>query len=150
VCIFNFVKFCCITYTTFRYLSHRDPPLSVLGDALCSFLQEPDTTTRNVGILSQDMIRQHPKLWKEPQPKIWEIRPSRWFLAASWKRWTFCFVLWVFIRLPCSTSDEFQVFRLNNRCCRRVSKRRPVLQDIHWERTLHEVYSQYRLWSRQL
>ena len=93
VCICNFIKFCCMIYTTVRYWRHRDPPLSILGDALCSFLQSPDPTTSKAGILSRGMIPSDAKLWKEPQQRKWEIRCSRWIFAASWKRWTFCLVL---------------------------------------------------------
>jgi hypothetical protein len=93
VCVFNFIKFSCIVYTTFLYSQHKDPPLSILGDALCSFLQNPDERTSHVGLLTQQMIRSNAKLWKDPQSTRWAIRPTRWVFAASWKRWALCLIL---------------------------------------------------------
>lgn len=47
VCCGNFCKYLSIIYTAICYSKHSDPPLSILGDALASFLERPDVHPRH-------------------------------------------------------------------------------------------------------
>lgn len=91
VAIFNTIKCICILVII---IWKREPTLSVLGDAIASFLSKPDTYTKYLGITSKIEIVRSDKLWSGSKglPLRWESRPSRWCSAATTRRWIFTMV----------------------------------------------------------
>jgi hypothetical protein len=93
----NFLKGMGILYTVWAFgrIDKEDAPLTVLGDALSSFLRDPDDTTVPLSLLDERSLKADKKkdLWTTYQPRIWTPRPKRWFHAASWRRWLFSFLL---------------------------------------------------------
>ncbi|KAI9803253.1 MAG: hypothetical protein M1825_002044 [Sarcosagium campestre] len=62
------------------------PTLVTLGDAISSFLQFPDETTREMCLASKEAVQVG--TWKfPPQPRKWTARRQFWFAAASPFRW---------------------------------------------------------------
>ena len=59
----------CILYTAIRYIKRSDSPLSILGDALQPFLQEPDCFTKGMSISSKADLVSNPEEWRNPTPK---------------------------------------------------------------------------------
>ena len=88
VCIFNFVKLVCIGYTAIYYKKRDEPSLSVLGDAIASFLITPDSTTEKMSLLSKSEIKDDITCWKDRQPRPWQPHTVRWSSALSLKRRT--------------------------------------------------------------
>ncbi|MCJ1462219.1 hypothetical protein MMC07_000819 [Pseudocyphellaria aurata] len=69
----------------------REPTLSILGDAIASFLSQPDEYTKNLGITSRmDIVRSN-KDWSGGKGVClkWQSRPNRWLAAATNRRWMF-------------------------------------------------------------
>ena len=88
VCCANYCKCLCIIYTAIRYSKHSDSPLSILGDALASFLREPDIYTHGMSIVSyKDIQADCNAAWKRPVPRRWRPLRRRWASAASRQRW---------------------------------------------------------------
>lgn len=87
VTICNLVKTVC---TVLILVKERSQPLVTLGDAISSFLMEPDSTTRNACLADKYRFR------KDRWPKkimVWHLKSHRWFNEASWKRWLACNLL---------------------------------------------------------
>ncbi|KAI1746713.1 hypothetical protein F4782DRAFT_523606 [Xylaria castorea] len=81
----------------------KEAPLSTLGDAIASFMQEPDQTTKNMCLATKHDIvnglkRSSPnrKGKREsnpnPHPRMWEMGNFRWMAAATRKQWS-CLIL---------------------------------------------------------
>ncbi len=88
VCCANYCKCLCIIYTAIRYSKHSDSPLSILGDALASFLREPDICTQDMSIVSyKDIQADCNAAWKRPVPRGWRPLRHLWASAASRQRW---------------------------------------------------------------
>lgn len=87
VCCMNYCKCLCILYTAIRYSKRSDLPLSVLGDALMSFLKHPDKYTRGMALVSLKDLQRKAETWNNPTPRQWHPVRSRWASAASRKRW---------------------------------------------------------------
>jgi len=65
----------------------KERPLMTMGDAVSSFLQQPDPTTENMCLLSKsDVHYQRRKDWA-PLSKIYDHNRRMWFCAASVRRW---------------------------------------------------------------
>ncbi|EEU37270.1 uncharacterized protein NECHADRAFT_22243, partial [Fusarium vanettenii 77-13-4] len=68
-------------------------PIITLGDAIQSFLNEPDPTTEGLCLLSKAAVTDQPALWPkieltdEPDPIMARRRRYRWSDAASSRRW---------------------------------------------------------------
>lgn len=110
VIICNFVKACCMALSLLR---HRKPGLVTLGDAIASFLDEPDPETKGRCLLTQDMVIAEWEYritkdylhtgWRaikldEPdtlrvKPAIFEPVRKRWVKAASSPRWFLTYLL---------------------------------------------------------
>ncbi|KAE8449001.1 hypothetical protein EG329_008589 [Mollisiaceae sp. DMI_Dod_QoI] len=71
--------------------THRTNPLATIGDALSSFLQEPDPATRNMCLVTNSSFKS--KDWTSQHPGLWQPKRRRWFEAASIGRWCICNVL---------------------------------------------------------
>ena len=74
----NMIKFLCILYTTYRLSNRVDPPLAILGDALASFLQDPDTHTKKMCIILQDEITNNIDAWRRPAAQEWQSSRLPW------------------------------------------------------------------------
>ena len=84
----NFVKAACMMVIVYR---HDGTPLITLGDAIASFLDDPDSTTQGNCVASgysfkQRKWTQHHKWTRQPRP--WATKKAYWFSSSSWKRWT--------------------------------------------------------------
>lgn len=82
-------------------LARKNTVLSTLGDAIASFMQEPDDTTKNMclatkydflqkGISFNRQKKEEPDL--DRHPRKWEMSRKRWTSAATWSQWT-CLIL---------------------------------------------------------
>jgi len=78
------------------YYKLREPTLVTIGDAVASFLDEPDPTTKGLCLVEKHDIETGK--WKT-QGKVgplkflpikWEPKRRWWFAAASLKRWIVC------------------------------------------------------------
>ncbi|KAL4915394.1 hypothetical protein BDW62DRAFT_125090 [Aspergillus aurantiobrunneus] len=102
----NIVKVFCM-YMTAR-TDHREVFLTI-GDALSSFLDNPDGTTRGHHFLSRNDMTSGSRIWVTNTqalpfnpinkavspggcPQLLSKR-KRWLQAASWRRWTFTYIL---------------------------------------------------------
>jgi hypothetical protein len=71
----------------------RAPTLVTIGDAVASFLDEPDTTTAGMCMLGKAQIR---KRWRREgpvAPAMWTRERKCWYQAASVARWSVCIAL---------------------------------------------------------
>lgn len=95
IMVCNVTKFVCIL-AALSAASFK--PLLTIGDAVCSFLEYPDSNTRYLGPISAQEV---PKLLKCNFPltdngssalqekKSWKTKSRRWFSGASGRRWAF-------------------------------------------------------------
>lgn len=91
VLICNIIKIVCLVWTITRL---RIEPLVTLGDAISSFLDRPDPTTRGCGAMSASDI----KSWNSTlhpfsgagASTVWKAKAKNGFAAASTKRWLAC------------------------------------------------------------
>ena len=63
-------------------------PLTTLGDAIASFLEEPDSATKGQCMKNQGHFKNSHD-W-EPSAHEWHARRQKWFSAASPQRWMAC------------------------------------------------------------
>lgn len=83
VIFFNFVMITCMG-TALACLRHE--PLLVIGDAVASFLNNPDPTTRGVCLLeASDDLR------ALKEPKVWVVARRRWYNATNKMLLVVCF-----------------------------------------------------------
>ena len=101
VIVANFLKLSCMLYTVW---SHKIPTLVTIGDAISSFLQEPDLATVGRCTLSKRDVDKDEKWYKwvfddrnvsyqsvPSQPEPWKEHHHRWLQAASKTRWSVCY-----------------------------------------------------------
>jgi hypothetical protein len=67
-------------------------PIITLGDAISSFLQDPDPTTQGACLLSKSDVRQG--RWPLQESKFWTPRAHHWLRSVSLPRWITTFSLW--------------------------------------------------------
>ena len=79
----NMIKFLCILYTTYRLSTRVNPPLVILGDAVASFLQDPDTHTEDMCIVSQDDITTNIDAWRRPAAQEWQPLRLPWSASVN-------------------------------------------------------------------
>lgn len=87
----NFMKALCM-YLVLRYQKHR--PLVTLGDAIESFLQHRDVSTKNSCLADRSAFAS--KTWNDDRSDLttkYTRRSYRWFLSASLRRWLTCNIL---------------------------------------------------------
>lgn len=93
VIVMNSIKAGCMFWTLRR---HREPTLITFGDALASFLDQPDRCSEGRCLLSKSDLARASSPWKsssvsarnKPSPRPYEtLFRRRWFSAASQKRW---------------------------------------------------------------
>lgn len=84
----NLVKAICMGFIAWK----RDAePLVTLGDAIKSFLNQPDPTTEGNCVVGKSRFETS-KVWGR-LPSTWAAEPTRWFRAASIRRWLVCNIL---------------------------------------------------------
>ena len=87
VCAANFLKCLCIGLTAYLYGKKRHRHMSILGDAVASFLERPDETTKDMCLADISSIS---NIWLArtcPEPQIWHPRKNRWAKGASKQMW---------------------------------------------------------------
>jgi hypothetical protein len=83
VIISNASKAICMVIT---FLYAKESTLVTLGDAIASFLDDPDLTTTGLCLASKIDIQSY--IWKKPrQPMMWQPTGEKAFLTANTKRW---------------------------------------------------------------
>ncbi|KAF4446592.1 hypothetical protein FALBO_17056 [Fusarium albosuccineum] len=68
-------------------------PLVTLGDALTSFLADPDATTQDSCLITKAEIKKG--FWGEREAKYWFTQSSRWYNVPSCTRWGIWFLAWI-------------------------------------------------------
>jgi hypothetical protein len=71
----------------------RTPTLVTIGDAVTSFLDDPDPTTVGICLATKRDIQKSKGRWKTKGAKRWVTKRHFWFRAASVKRWLTCNIL---------------------------------------------------------
>ncbi|KAL8901925.1 MAG: hypothetical protein Q9207_004966 [Kuettlingeria erythrocarpa] len=87
VVICNSIKAACMILMAYR---HDDKPLVTLGDAVASFLEDPDSTTQGNCLATKHAF--HKREWSG-QPCPWAIKRVDWFSSSSSTRWVLCNML---------------------------------------------------------
>lgn len=87
VIVCNLTKTACMICVV---LEKKSQPLVTVGDAIASFLNEPDPATKNICLAGKDFFGE--KGW-QLRPLTWKFKHHRWFRAASMTRWLVCNVL---------------------------------------------------------
>ncbi|KAF5025238.1 hypothetical protein F66182_2704 [Fusarium sp. NRRL 66182] len=68
-------------------------PLVTLGDALTSFLAEPDASTQDSCLITKDEVKRG--LWGSREAKYWHVQSNRWFNIPSFSRWSVWLLTWI-------------------------------------------------------
>lgn len=83
-------------------LARKEAVLSTLGDAIASFMQEPDETTKNMCLATKyDFLQKRRFLGRggkeesevNVHPRKWKMCQRRWMSAATWPQWTCLIIL---------------------------------------------------------
>jgi len=114
----------------------KEPTLVTIGDAVASFLYDPDPTTKGICLSTKSDIQND--RWKLQPAKPWNPTRHFWFRAASVKRWLICNILYVFTALHSSITnpDNLQLYkryRIRNLC---TPTRYGNHQNLQYQRTL--------------
>ncbi|RSL38930.1 hypothetical protein CEP53_014455 [Fusarium sp. AF-6] len=67
-------------------------PLVTLGDALASFLADPDPTTQDSCLITKAEVKKG--VWGEREAKYWFTQSSRWYHVPSFSRWAVWAAAW--------------------------------------------------------
>ncbi|KAI3322018.1 hypothetical protein HD806DRAFT_134601 [Xylariaceae sp. AK1471] len=85
-------------------LARKESVLSTLGDAIASFMQEPDQTTKNMCLATKyDFLQKRTILGRQGKeksnigihPRKWKMSQKRWMSAATWPQWACLVFLYV-------------------------------------------------------
>ncbi|KAF5721345.1 hypothetical protein FMUND_3655 [Fusarium mundagurra] len=68
-------------------------PLVTLGDALSSFLADPDASTQDSCLVTKEEIKKG--LWGDREGKYWYAKTSRWVNVPSFNRWAIWSMTWI-------------------------------------------------------
>ncbi|KAK5045445.1 hypothetical protein LTR84_009309 [Exophiala bonariae] len=90
VIVCNFIKATAMIITLY---SCDEMPLVTLGDAIASFLAEPDPVTSGNCLLSKEELGTSEGWY--PRARAWKATRRRWFNSASKKRWMLCNILYL-------------------------------------------------------
>ncbi|KAI0189431.1 hypothetical protein F4808DRAFT_467495 [Astrocystis sublimbata] len=105
-------------------LVQKESVLSTLGDAISSFLQEPDETTKDMCLATKhDFTRKKKAKEKEKEkdsdlpshPRAWKMSQNRWMAAATWQQWLTLVLLYVAFIVGLFTTNGLLVTSLKNR-----------------------------------
>lgn len=89
VCILNLIKCLLICWTA--YYTRKSELLVTGGDAVVSFLQTPDVHTQGMSTRSKNEFQK--SIHWNSEPKRWNPRKTRWYLAAGLSRWVTALIL---------------------------------------------------------
>ncbi|KAI4194980.1 MAG: hypothetical protein LQ350_007467 [Teloschistes chrysophthalmus] len=81
---------CSVEYSFQMMSNPEDGPLLTVGDAICSFLKVPDTSTRGLGIVTKRQISGDDRIWRAQEPRKYQYEQPRWLRAVSLRRWALC------------------------------------------------------------
>lgn len=96
VIICNAIKFICMILAVFI---NKESVLTTVGDAIMSFLDNPDRTTVGMCIASKrdiqkgDWAATHPGFNQAPVYRTWHRHRHHWFRATSIGRWIICTIV---------------------------------------------------------
>ena len=82
--------------------------LCTLGDAIPSFLEEPDPYTEHCGVATRATIEASGTenlTWNEGEDRAWQPATTGWYQAASQTRWLFTMITYVQIQQISSTDS---------------------------------------------
>ncbi|KAI1757385.1 hypothetical protein F4782DRAFT_478338 [Xylaria castorea] len=105
-------------------LVRREAVLSTLGDAISSFIQDPDESTKNMCLATKyDFLRKRTFLsrWRKEKshssthPREWNMSRKRWLSAATWTQWASLIILYIAFVTGIYTSMGLLVTSLKNR-----------------------------------
>jgi hypothetical protein len=71
----------------------KDDPLLTIGDAIASFLQEEDNTTKSLRLMGKRNIDWWHIVGNDRVPQPYESVRQTWGVAASGSRWAFCVLM---------------------------------------------------------
>lgn len=96
----NFVKLIMMGLTALTAFKIDDPPLLTMGDAVASFLENRDSVSRGMSLLSASRIKNLNKASWNDQANQGTVTYSgkvgqRWLKAASTRRWAACLLLYI-------------------------------------------------------
>lgn len=94
IIIFNLIKAYTIALMVLRI---KDKPLITLGDAISSFIDQPDATTTGLCLVNKSIVESHHRK-KQREVLInhadkYKTEHIRWYKAASKRRWLSCFFM---------------------------------------------------------
>lgn len=92
VTLLNLISVICMAVVIFRPSTSFDPLVS-LGDALSSFLQNPDQHTRGSCLMTKMDVLQG--RWGFGEAKYWVPQEHFWFRTPSLRRWFLAIFFWV-------------------------------------------------------
>lgn len=81
-----------VSVTTALLFKPSFQPLATLGDAIASFLKDPDLSTRGACLLSRTDVRQG--RWGFNEAKYWIPRDHYWIATPSLSRWFVALFVW--------------------------------------------------------
>jgi hypothetical protein len=87
VIAFIFRKLLCIFWVFWQLKEH---PLVVVGDAITSFIKEPDANTKGACLATSSNFN-HKQSWLSARK--WSPKPRHWSHNVSWWQWTTCILL---------------------------------------------------------
>lgn len=87
VIICNFIKW---TTMSVIWWQGRQVPLMTIGDAIASFLDDSDLTTKGRCLMDRDDFRVAANKYADTVK--WNPVKTRWFRAAAWSRWILCVI----------------------------------------------------------
>lgn len=90
VIIVNMIKAVVMITTVLKL---RAPALATVGDAIATFLDEPDPTTKSMCLATKDDFSKGNWKKRRVDPVPWVSKRPFWFRAASFKRWFTCNLL---------------------------------------------------------
>ncbi|KAI8946798.1 hypothetical protein F4801DRAFT_596060 [Xylaria longipes] len=104
-------------------LARKETILSTLGDAIASFVQEPDETTNNMCLATKYDFQKRTSLKGQKEeksslsthPRAWRMSQRRWMSAATWPQWACLIFLYIAFPTGLYTSLGLLVTSLRNR-----------------------------------
>ncbi|KAL2129970.1 hypothetical protein VTI74DRAFT_7059 [Chaetomium olivicolor] len=91
VAFLNSIAFVATASVLFKRPSYFRP-LATLGDAISSFLEDPDPTTQGACLLSKNEVLQG--RWPLTQAKYWVPKNHYWVRSVSFPRWLITLFIW--------------------------------------------------------
>ncbi|KIW35231.1 uncharacterized protein PV07_01937 [Cladophialophora immunda] len=100
VVVLNFVKLIMMGLTALTAFKRSDPPLLTMGDAVASFLENPDSVSKGMSLLSASKIKKLGRaLLHDQASQRTTLYPGkarqRWSKAVSVRRWAICLLLYI-------------------------------------------------------